>query len=169
MRNDPEVLGELPLHPNNKGAPGGTMIRVDGLVGHTLALTPSDFQRLPQRDVTETFACEEGWTVLAVRWGGVTLESVLALAEAHPEAQWVRGKRWRVYGSIPLQEARGALLATRLGEEALPSEHGGPVRLVVPGGDCWTSIKWLDHLELRTEPGPNTGKTIALGRLRPCT
>ena len=27
------------------------------------------------------------------------------------------------------------------------------------------NIKWLDHLELRSEPGANTAKTIALGRL----
>ena len=40
-----------------------------------------------------------------------------------------------------------------------------PVRLVVPGADCFTSIKWLDRIELRAEPGPNTGREIALGRL----
>ena len=47
----------------------------------------------------------------------------------------------------------------------IPPEYGGPVRLIVPGGDCFMNIKWLDHLELRNEPGPNTAKTIALGRL----
>jgi len=26
------------------------------------------------------------------------------------------------------------------------------------------NIKWLDHLELRIDSGPNTAKTIALGR-----
>jgi DMSO/TMAO reductase YedYZ molybdopterin-dependent catalytic subunit len=89
---------------------------------------------------------------------------VLALAEMQPEARWVQASAGEFTVPIPLQEARKALLALRLGEDALPSEHGGPVRLVVPGGDCWTSIKWLDHLELRSEPGENTGKIIALGR-----
>jgi len=39
------------------------------------------------------------------------------------------------------------------------------MRLVVPGGECFTSIKWLDRLELRSEPGLNTAETIALDRL----
>ena len=166
MQNKPKILRKLPVHPSNKADVGVHVLRVNGLVGQTLELTPSDFERLPQRDVTADFTCEEGWTVPAVKWWGVTLESVLALAGAHPEAQWVQASAGEFTVPIPLQDARRALLATRLGEGALPSEHGGPVRLIVPGGDCWTSIKWLDHLELRTEPGPNTGKTIALGRLR---
>lgn len=163
MQSEPKVLGKLPVHPINRGD-GPCVLRVDGLVGRMLELTPSDFDGLPQRDVTEDFTCEEGWTVPAVTWWGVTLDFVLALAEMNPEAQWVQASAGEFTVPIPLQEARKALLALRLGENALPTEHGGPVRLVVPGGDCWTSIKWLDHLELRSEPGENTGKTIALGR-----
>ncbi len=166
MRNEQKVLGRLPVHPSNREEAGAYLLQVNGLVEQTLELTLSDFERLPQRDVTEDFTCEEGWTVPAVKWWGVTMESVLALAGAHPEAQWVQAGAGEFTVPIPLQDARRALLATRLGDGALPSEHGGPVRLVVPGGDCWTSIKWLDHLELRAEPGPNTGKAMALDRLR---
>jgi len=166
MQNEPKILRRLPVHPSNKVDVSAYVLRVNGLVGQTLELTPSDFEGLPQRDVTADFTCEAGWTVPAVKWWGVALESVLALAGAHPEAKWVQASAGEFTVPIPLQDARRALLATRLGEGALPSEHGGPVRLIVPGGDCWTSIKWLDHLELRTEPGPNTGKAMALGRLR---
>jgi DMSO/TMAO reductase YedYZ molybdopterin-dependent catalytic subunit len=130
MRNDPSVLGKLPVHPDNRRKAGVYVLQVDGLVGQTLALTPSDFQQFPEQDVTENFACEEGWIVPAVKWGGVTLESVLAFAKVHPEAQWVQASAGEFTVPIPLQEARGALLATHLGEDALPSEHGGPVRLV---------------------------------------
>ncbi len=166
MQSEPKILGKLPVHPGNRADERTYVLRVDGLVKQTLALSLSDIEALPQRDLTEDFTCEEGWTVPALEWWGVTLESVLALAGAHPEAQWIQASAGEFTVPIPLQDARGALLATRLGGGALPSEHGGPLRLLVPGGDCWTSIKWLDHLELRNEPGPNTGKAIALGRLR---
>ncbi len=165
MQNEPQILGKLPVHPSKREDAGAFVLQVDGLVRQTLELTPSDLEILPQQDVTADFTCEEGWTVQALKWWGVTLESLLALAGANPEARWVQASAGEFTVPIPLQDARRALLATRLGEGALPPEHGGPVRLVVPGGDCWTSIKWLDHLELRAEPGPNTGKTIALGRL----
>jgi DMSO/TMAO reductase YedYZ molybdopterin-dependent catalytic subunit len=65
-----------------------------------------------------------------------------------------------------MHHAGRALLATHLGGQDLPIEHGGPVRLVVPGADCFTSVKWLDHLEFRVEARANTGREIALGRLR---
>ena len=68
--------------------------------------------------------------------------------------------------SMPLDRTAPALLAIRLNETNLSVEHGAPVRLVVPGGECFTSIKWLDHLELRSEPGLNTAETIALARVQ---
>jgi DMSO/TMAO reductase YedYZ molybdopterin-dependent catalytic subunit len=164
MQSEVKILGKLPVHPVGRREDGIPVLRVDGLVGRTLELTESDFDGLPQHEMSEDFTCEEGWTVPAVQWWGIDLKFVLALAEIDPKAQWIQASAGEFSVPIPLQDARRALLATRLGDAALPAEHGGPVRLVVPGGDCWTSIKWLDHLELRSEPGENTGKTIALGR-----
>ncbi|MGB7434882.1 MAG: molybdopterin-dependent oxidoreductase, partial [Candidatus Acidiferrum sp.] len=81
------------------------------------------------------------------------------------EARYVEASAGNFTVSFPLEQARRALLAIRFDEGALPPEHGGPVRLVLPGGECFMNIKWLDHLELCSEPGANTAKTIALGRL----
>ncbi|MGH2350075.1 MAG: molybdopterin-dependent oxidoreductase, partial [Chloroflexota bacterium] len=68
---------------------------------------------------------------------------------------------------LTLDEALAALLAVRLDSRPLPAAHGGPVRLVVPGRECFTSVKWLDHLEVRDTPGAETGRAIALARLSP--
>ena len=61
-------------------------------------------------------------------------------ADSLPGASWI----------LPLAslERLGAFLAVRMNGEALPVDHGKPVRLVVPGwyGCAW--IKWVDELRL---------------------
>jgi len=128
-------------------------------------LTFGDLEKLPQKDLTHDFTCLEGWTVPAVKWRGVALQTLLLLAEPQPEARYVQASAGEFSIALQLESAGHVLLATYLGDASVPPEHGGPVRLIVPGGDCFMNIKWLDHLELCREPGPNTAKTIALGRL----
>jgi DMSO/TMAO reductase YedYZ molybdopterin-dependent catalytic subunit len=45
-----------------------------------------------------------------------------------------------------------AILATRLGDGLLPIEHGGPVRLVVPGQYGMKSVKWVRAIDAVEEP-----------------
>jgi hypothetical protein len=47
--------------------------------------------------------------------------------------------------------ALGALLATHHTGQPLPSGHGGPVRVVVPGRYFYKSLKWLARIELLAE------------------
>jgi DMSO/TMAO reductase YedYZ molybdopterin-dependent catalytic subunit len=53
---------------------------VDGLVGRPLQLTRSDLVGLPQDNLTDDFTCLQGWTVPALKWNGVALQTVLSLA-----------------------------------------------------------------------------------------
>jgi len=166
VQEELKVREKLPIHgPRNEEGIRSHALRVDGLVGQCLELTLADLERLPQQDLTADFTCLEGWTVPNVRWRGVLLATVLSLAEPRLDARYVEASAGDFSVSLPRDRAERALLAIRLDEGAVPLEHGGPVRLVVPGGECFMSIKWLDHLELRTEPGANTAETIALGRL----
>ena len=63
-----------------------------------------------------------------------------------PSADSPSGASW----ILPLAslERLGAFLAVRMNGEALPVDHGKPVRLVVPGwyGCAW--IKWVDEIRL---------------------
>ncbi len=106
-----------------------------------------------------------GWTVPDVKWGGVLLEAVLSLARPTAQARYVQASAGEFSVSVPIDRVGRVLIATHLDNQALTAEHGGPFRLVVPDGDCFVQIKWLDHLELREEPGANTAERIALGRL----
>jgi hypothetical protein len=45
----------------------------------------------------------------------------------------------------------GTLVATQHSGQPLPSEHGGPVRVIVPGRYFYKSLKWLTRIELLAE------------------
>lgn len=141
------------------------ILRVDGLVAEQLKLTPSALRELPQRDFTNDFTCLEGWTVPDVKWGGVPLEDILSLARPSIHARYIHASAGEFGISLPIERISRVLIATHLDHQPLSAVHGGPFRLVVPDGDCFMQVKWLDHLELRIEPGANTAEQIALGRL----
>jgi DMSO/TMAO reductase YedYZ molybdopterin-dependent catalytic subunit len=157
---------ELPVRrPPNEPHLKGAVLRVDGLVAKCLQLMPASLHGLPQRDFTHDFICLEGWTVPDVKWGGVLLEAVLSLAKPSAQARYVQASAGEFSIPLPIDRVGRVLIATRLDNRALSAEQGGPFRLVVPDGDCFMQIKWLDHLELREDLGANTAERIALGRL----
>jgi len=158
-------LDALPVHPGGPPACADSRLVVDGLVARRLELTPADLAALPLAEVTDDFRCLEGWSVPGLHWRGVALATLLDAAGVDDDACTVQASAGEFSVPLPIEDARRALLATHLGDAPLAREHGWPVRLVVPGADCFTSIKWLDRIELRAEPGANTAREIALGRL----
>jgi len=167
VKEEPKIRANLPVHgPVSAHGPlVARSLRIDGLVVHRLDLAPADLELMPQHELRDDFKCREGWIVPDLRWRGVLLQTILALARPHREACYVQASAGNFSISIPLDCAASALLAISLNGTNLSVEHGAPVRLVLPGGECFTSIKWLDHLEVRSETGENTAETIALARL----
>lgn len=92
---------------------------------------------------------------------------MLALARPCPEAQYVRVASANYVVPVALVDATKALLCDRLDGGELSAEHGGPWRLLIPSADCFTSVKWVDRLELSAEPGEPTGEQIARVRTAP--
>ena len=99
-------------------------------------------------------------------WTGVALADVLALAGPELEASDVGFEGadvssevvpvQRFGGSIPLDKAARSevLLAWAMNGEPLQAVHGAPLRVVVPGYIGARSVKWLERIELRSEPWP---------------
>jgi 2-dehydropantoate 2-reductase len=59
--------------------------------------------------------------------------------------------------SLPIEEAKGALVVYALGEAPLPESKGGPFRLLVPGhADECVHVKQVASIELSEHPGRDT-------------
>jgi Oxidoreductase molybdopterin binding domain len=88
-------------------------------------------------------------------WRGIRLGHLLDQATLHTDARYVSfvsvtSYRW----SLPLEEARTALLATHIDEEPLSHEHGFPLRLVAPGRRGFEWVKWITRIEVLTQYDP---------------
>ena len=156
-------LTSLPVHAHERPQVNQYRLRIDGLVEYPAELSVEELLALPGAGFDDDFVCLEGWTVPNLRWRGVRLATVLERVGVRPETRWVQASAGEF--SLPLPLAANALLALRLNDQMLAPEHGAPVRLLVPGGECFTSVKWLAHLELRTEPAENTAEAVARARL----
>src|SRR5438105_165584 len=162
--------------------PSTWRLSVDGQVERALSLNLHDLQRLPSQSLVVTLECAgngraalapktdgEQWQLGAVstaEWTGVPLVEVLDRAGIRPGAVdvifrgadtgTVDGRDGTVAfeRSLGVNDARGseALLAYAMNGEALPLQHGFPLRLVVPGWYGVASVKWLSQIEVVQSP-----------------
>lgn len=157
--------GEVPDLPGAEfrlvlGGPGTEPVR---------ALTLADLSQLPRHESVVAFeCCGNGGVgmhglVGAARWGGVPLASLLedlmgpesrevVFFGADRAEERLRGNRYpgRFARSLPVADALSpdVLLADAMNGEPLPREHGGPLRLIVPGFYGVSQVKWVERIEV---------------------
>ena len=142
------------------------ILRVAGLVQHPLALTPADLRSLPRRPFVGSISCLQRGDIPDTDWSGFEIADLLALAAPLPEARFVRVCAGPYATPIALDVAHRALLCDQLGCEELPLERGGPWRLVIPETRYYTSVKWVNLLEITAEPPDNSAERLAQARNR---
>jgi DMSO/TMAO reductase YedYZ molybdopterin-dependent catalytic subunit len=156
-------------------------LRVGGLVERPLSFGLRELMKMPSQSCFVTLECAgngrstlnprvkgEQWNLGAVstaEWTGVPLLEVLDRAGVEANAKEVvfRGadsgtvdgsnEPIRFERSLRMDDARGseALLAYVMNGEALPIEHGYPLRLIVPGWYGVASVKWLAEIDVISE------------------
>ncbi|MET1021937.1 MAG: molybdopterin-dependent oxidoreductase [Arthrobacter sp.] len=136
---------------------GDWELRIHGLVEQEVRLS---FQDLLDADLIEShisLTCVSnpvgGNLAGNAKWLGMPIRNVLKLARPQEGADMVLSTSIDGFSaSTPLevlQDDRGAMLAIGMNGEALPLEHGYPVRMVVPGLYGFVSAtKWVVDLEV---------------------
>ena len=127
-------------------------------------ITPRDFSYedlIAAGDELEaTLDCTGGF-FSTQRWRGISIGHLLDHAGLHANAHdvsfiSVTSYRW----SLPLEEARMALLATHIDEDPLSHEHGFPLRLVAPGRRGFEWVKWITRIEVLSKP--DSGQVLSI-------
>jgi DMSO/TMAO reductase YedYZ molybdopterin-dependent catalytic subunit len=131
-------------------------VTIGGLVGQPRCWTLEQLHALPQTVQVIDIHCVTRWSMLGAHFTGIPLMYLLGLADPKPEARYIsfvaRSER-NHSTSLPLDEALDleAFIALAYEGDEIPVEHGGPIRVVVPGRYFYKSVKWLTHIELLAE------------------
>jgi sulfane dehydrogenase subunit SoxC len=89
-------------------------------------------------------------------WTGVPLSTLFREAGAMPDAKWFLAEgsdAAHMTRSIPVEKALDdAMIAYAQNGEAIRPEQGYPARLLLPGWEGNSQVKWIKRIELAKEP-----------------
>jgi sulfane dehydrogenase subunit SoxC len=168
--------------------PAKHTLLVHGLVDQPMEFTLDDLKRLPTVTRTHFIECsgngggelrgvagatvEKSHGLLSCsEWTGVPLKVLLEQAGVKPEAKWVIAEgadACRMARSIPMAKClEDALVVYGQNGEALRPGQGYPLRLLLPGFEGNSSVKWLDRLHVTEEPAQSNQETAHYTDLLP--
>jgi DMSO/TMAO reductase YedYZ molybdopterin-dependent catalytic subunit len=118
-----------------------------------------EFQALPRDTPTVDIHCVTKWSKLGTRWEGVSVDTLLddAASQGLASGPFVLAFCDGGYTTnLPLADVTGdkAWIAFGYDGAALPPEHGGPARLLVPHLYFWKSAKWVRGLQFLLDDRP---------------
>jgi len=153
--------------------PAQHRLMIHGLVKRPLLLTMDDIVRFPSVSRIHFIECsgntigwnggDPKWTVQeshgllsCCEWTGVPLATILDEVGLEKSASWILAEGADAAGlarSIPLEKALDdAVLVYAQNGERLRPEQGYPLRLLLPGFEGNTNIKWLRRLKVGDQP-----------------
>jgi DMSO/TMAO reductase YedYZ molybdopterin-dependent catalytic subunit len=139
--------------------PSSWQLRVHGMVAREITLSFDELIRRPLLEDYITLCCVSnpvgGPYIGNAKWLGASLRSLLLEAGIKPGADQLFCTSSDGFTSgtpvATAMDGRDAMLAVAMNGEALPIEHGFPVRLVIPGLYGYVSAcKWLVDIEVTT-------------------
>ena len=137
----------------------GWTLNVGGLVNNTLHLSSADLRALPSATEYVTLECisnNVGGSLMSTgQFTGVRLSDLVSMAVPESSASFARFTARDGYTErLPLTLIAGApeiLVAYALDGAPLPTGHGFPARILVPGHYGMKSPKWLDSIDMTSQ------------------
>lgn len=125
-------------------------LRVDGQVARAIELDYAEAQRRTNESRKALIDCTGGWYSVQI-WEGFPLADLLDEAGVRDGADSVSLVSVTGYSRrFSLEEARGFILATRVGDRELTHGHGFPLRLVAHDHRGFDWVKWLVRVEVNS-------------------
>ena len=130
-------------------------LRINGLVDNPVDLSMAELRALPYHEQITQHFCIQGWSGIA-KWGGVSMQTIMALVKPQSEANWVvfyslgdGADKGIYYDAHPLEQMRYHLtmLAYDMNGEPLSFGHGAPLRLRNETQLGFKQVKWIKGVE----------------------
>jgi sulfane dehydrogenase subunit SoxC len=169
--------------------PADHTFMINGLVEHPISFTVASLRRYPMESRTCFIECggnsNAGWRSKPIQteagyvhglisnaeWTGVPAKLLLQEARLKPSAKWAiaegaDGAALNI--SVPVDKLLDdALIALYQNGEAIRPENGYPMRLVLPGWEGITHVKWLRQLRFVDAPAMTRDETAQYTELLP--
>jgi sulfane dehydrogenase subunit SoxC len=168
--------------------PGAHRLVIHGLVERPLVFTMDELMRFPSvsrihflecsgntvnwKSVNPKFTVQETHGLLmCCEWTGVLLSTLLDEVGIKPNAKWVLAEgadAAAMTRSVPLEKALDdAMVVYAQNGERLRPEQGYPLRLLLPGFEGNTNVKWLRRLKVGDQPWYSREETSKYTDLMP--
>lgn len=168
--------------------PNEHRLMIHGMVDRPIILTMDDLMRFPSTSMIRFLECPANggmeWRgaqmdrvqfthgmLACCEWTGVLLSTLLEEVGISKKASWVLAEGAdgaHMSRSIPMEKALDdTLIVYAQNGEALRPEQGYPIRMLNPGWEGNTSIKWLRRLEIGDKPWYQREETAKYTDLMP--
>ena len=135
--------------------PADPTLDVWGAVADEQSVSLDELKTLESERQRQDFHCVTGWSRFDCEFDGVTFPTLADHVGVDDDAVHVLFHSHDGYTTdLPLSDClrEELLLAWAFDDEALSSEHGGPLRAVTPHKYAYKGAKWLSGIEFLVEP-----------------
>jgi DMSO/TMAO reductase YedYZ molybdopterin-dependent catalytic subunit len=147
-----DVGGDWPVltaEPTPRITPETWSITVDGEVANPTTWSWDEAHALPGAEYRGDIHCVTTWSKFDTVFGGISVDSLLDVAQPTPEGRFVMATSKTGYTTnLPIEDVTGgkAWIVWEFDGKPLTAEHGGPVRMLVPHLYFWKSAKWISRI-----------------------
>ena len=134
---------------------------VDGLVDQPTTWTWDELHALAPSTYDGAIHCVTTWSKFDMTFRGVAVDPLLAAAGLRAGASHVLVRAHTGYTTnLPLADITAdesgprAWIVWEVDGEPLPTDHGGPARMIVPHLYFWKSAKWVSGIEVLDHDQP---------------